>query len=373
MPRVNIAPTDLDRLVTGLEDLARGPEAQLLLIACGPAAIPPLARYLAGPPALHPQPRLLAAQALGAIGGPAAVRALGAALVADSFERASPVVRLAEEAVRAGIAAELGALGDRAAIDPLLVALRRSHLVAAGEALLQLGEPRAIPPLVEALRDPFVSGRASRVLAGFGPRAVPALVAALAGGEWVDGRETPPSVEQRTGSARLLGVIGDPRARPALAAALGDPTPEVRTAAAIALGALGAAPDTAGLIPALIDALRSPDWPVREDAGDALVRLGPPAVRPLARMLVDATSARAPVAVLHAGARTLARLGPEGTSALAALVHHEEPLLRSVALAHVPVDDELGRAQLEQARRDPDARVRRTAEARRRRGRGERP
>lgn len=197
MPRVNIAPTDLDRLVTGLEDLARGPEAQLLLIACGPAAIPPLARYLAGPPALHPQPRLLAAQALGAIGGPAAVRALGAALVADSFERASPVVRL--------------------------------------------------------------------------------------------------------------------------------------------------------------------------------VRVGPRAVRPLARMLVDATSARAPVAVLHAGARTLARLGPEGTSALAALVHHEEPLLRSVALAHVPVDVELGRALLEQARRDPDARVRRTAEARRRRGRGERP
>jgi HEAT repeat protein len=367
MPSGNVAPPmpqDLERLAAGLEDLKRGPEAQLRLIACGPAAIAPLARFLAGPPGLHPQPRMLAAQALGAIGGPEAVQALGAALVADTLDQVSPAVRLSEEAVRATIASELGALGDRSAIGPLLVALRRWHLVAAGEALLGFGESRAIPSLVEALRDPFSSERASRVLVGFGDRAVPALVAVLAGGERVDGRETPPSVEQRRHAARLLGTIGDPRSRPALTAALGDETPEVRTAAAIALSADPSAADPPAVVPVLVEAVGAPDWFAREDASEALLRVGPAAVDPLVRRLVDGAATGVPLAALHAVARTLARLGSSGAAALAALARHEHPIVRGLALAHVPAAQPAGRALLERARHDPEPRVRRTAEAR---------
>jgi hypothetical protein len=46
------------------------------LIAYGQAAVDPLAAYLLGPPTAHPQPRMLAAEVLGAIGGARAAQAL---------------------------------------------------------------------------------------------------------------------------------------------------------------------------------------------------------------------------------------------------------------------------------------------------------
>jgi HEAT repeat protein len=85
-------------LVRGLDDLARGPAAQALLIALGERAIEPLGRFLLAGPSLHPQPRMLAAEALGCIGGPRASRALLEALLAGDPRTLPPVLRLSEEA-----------------------------------------------------------------------------------------------------------------------------------------------------------------------------------------------------------------------------------------------------------------------------------
>ena len=89
---------DPEVLVRGLGDLSRGAEIQVLLISLGKPSVPALTRFLLGPPELHPQPRLLAAQALGHIGGGGAVRALIAAMCRGPIPALSAVLTFSEEA-----------------------------------------------------------------------------------------------------------------------------------------------------------------------------------------------------------------------------------------------------------------------------------
>jgi HEAT repeat protein len=228
-----------EQLVQALEDLQRGPEAQVRLVILGESAVAPLARFLLGPPGLHAQPRMLAAEALGLIGGARAAEALAAALVAGDLASLDPVVRLSEEAVREVMARELGQLGAPAAVEPLVEALQRFRLVEAGLALARLREPRAVPLLVECLEDPFRRERAGAALVEFGPVGVDALIESLRERRMFDGDEVRPSLERRAESARLLGELGDPRAEPALRESLTDGARDVRVAAAVALARLG--------------------------------------------------------------------------------------------------------------------------------------
>jgi HEAT repeat protein len=357
-----------DDLIRGLDDLKRGPEVQLLLISLGEAAIASLARYLLGPPSLHAQPRMLAAEALGAIGGPSAVRALAAALVVGDLAALPLPLRLSEEAVRNCSARELGRLGDRSAVDALLQALRRFHLVEAGAALARFRDARAIPPLVDCLDDPFIRERAAVTLLEFGQDAAAALIDGLHRRESRDGMETAPSVERRAVCARLLGEIKDRRGEAVLLASLGEEAREVRTAAAIALPRMGASAGSEDLMGALIDGLRSDDPTLADECGEALAAFRGAAVRALVDALgieaerANAEGDHAPSRPLLAMARTLGRMGEPGLRALVSLARHASPLVRGVAVANLGrAHSALARSVIVRAVKDPDVRVRRTA------------
>lgn len=138
----------------------------------------------------------------------------------DGFVRATAAKLLADLGSRdnADVLAE-HLLGDP---DPLV----RQR---AAEALAVLGGEPAIVALVRALDDPMQPVRLAVVegVLDLAPgRAIDPLVRMLAeDGAW----------EIRVRAARALGASGDPRAEPALEAALGDPNEFVRAAAAHAL------------------------------------------------------------------------------------------------------------------------------------------
>jgi HEAT repeat protein len=201
----------------------------------GEPAIEPLARFLLSPPDQHPQPRVLAAEAPGAIGGPRAVQALIAAPSSRDLKPLPLELRLAEEAVHSAIARELERLRDRSAVETLRRALQRDHLVEAGVVLARWGETGDIPPLIDCLEDPFIRDRAAAALREFGQSARVPLLASLARHTWMEGAEARWSIERRAASARLLGEIADPRARLTLMGMLADDAAEVRLAAALAL------------------------------------------------------------------------------------------------------------------------------------------
>jgi HEAT repeat protein len=359
-----------EEMVAGLEDLQRGPQVQLLLIAMGEAAVGPLARFLLGPPGLHPHPRMLAAEALGAIGGPRAIAALISALLAEDFAGLPDVLKLSEEAVRNCVARELGRSGARRAVEPLLEALGRFHLIEAGCALARFREARAVALLVERLEDSFVRERALEALLEFGPEAVGPLIESLGRRRSREGVELRPSVERRSVSLRLLGELRQPRAARAVARCLSEDTPEVRVAAAVALARLAPGIRSSEVARALLEGLRSPDPTVVEQCVEALVWTGSVIVA----TIVDALTAeadraevddeRAHASVLRSMARVLGRMGASGRAALTSLVGHRNPLIRGLALANLArADLALAAPLLRHALRDPDPRVRRTAAA----------
>ncbi|HXJ78150.1 MAG TPA: hypothetical protein VMS64_05650 [Candidatus Methylomirabilis sp.] len=359
---------DPERVVQGLEDLQRGQEFVLLLIAIGEPALDALARFLLGPPSPHPQPRMLAGEALGAIGGAKASRVLAEVLDRASPGPHSPVLALSEEAVRNCAARQLGHLGDPASVEPLLDALRRLHLIGAGEALVRFRETRAIPLLVECLSDAFSRERVAAALLEFGHEAVGALVAALRTIELNGGVEPSRSVERRAACARLLGEIKDPRGEPALGERLEDPALEVRRSAAIALALV--APEA--LIPERVRVLIGGlgDSALSDECAEALLATPEDALPRLAAAVsAEAAAAsshgtRGALRRLRSMVRVIARMGEPGTRALAQLAHHDSALVRGLAVAHLGrTGAPIARSIVAAALRDPDARVRRTAAA----------
>lgn len=363
--------TDHWELVAGLDDLQRGRQAQLALIALGERSIDPLARFLLGPPAPHPQPRMLAAEALGAIGGPRAVQGLITALSSADRKTLPLDLRLAEEAVHSAIARELERLDDRSAVGPLLQALRGAHLIEAGTVLARWGEARAVPPLVDCLEDPFIRDRAASALREFGHTAAIPLIASLLRRVHIAGAEARWSVERRAESARLLGEIGAARARPALRAVLRDDAFEVRIAGALALSRLEKDPSCEAMA-LLIEGLGCENPNLADECADALAGLGAfalPALRDaLEREVTDQNQERrdilSPSPRLRAIARVLGRLGTPGVEVLLSLTRHANAPVRGAAIANLMrLDPATAQPALVAALRDPDARVRRTAHA----------
>jgi len=231
--------------------------------------------------------RIKTVQALGASGDPRAVPTLIQAL-ADSD---ADIRRMAAEA--------LGKLGDPQAIPALAQTLRDSEWdvrCAAAEALGKFNDPQAVPALIEALGDSDwdVRSAAAEALGAIGdPQAVPALsVWAYAGEDAAqDALLTlghpalglPQAVAQLAAQGawgvliralpnekvrKAIVELGTP-ALPALIEALGDPSEEVRGAAAEALGDIGD--------PQAVLALRQAQWDldknVRRAAAEALSKL----------------------------------------------------------------------------------------------------
>jgi hypothetical protein len=191
----------------------------------------------------------------------------------DAVEPLVAALRDADPGVRWHASAALMQLGRRAsgsapalrvAMDDPVWTVRN----AAGRALEEVAGPEDVPALAQSLADPSVETRyhAARALARQGEDAapaVPALSIALRDEDW----------EVRTEAVRALSNAGG-AAAPALPGLLGvlegDVDPQVREAAAWALGALDDAPGTAD---ALRRALADPEVSVRRAAASVLARL----------------------------------------------------------------------------------------------------
>lgn len=136
--------------------------------------------------------------------------------------------------------------------------------VNAAEALWKIDRhPKAVPTLADMVHRPKDPGSYQAVVAlgGLGPQtdaAVSALVTAF--------RHADPDV--RRAAARALGEIG-PAAIPELKQVLAGPDQEVRRRAVEALGWIGSE-----AVPALIESLKDESPPVRRAAARALGRLG---------------------------------------------------------------------------------------------------
>jgi hypothetical protein len=128
----------------------------------------------------------------------------------------------------------LGEIGDPAAVRALLEAVRDPNAYVrrqAARALGQIGDASAVPGLIGALNDDrhFVREQGVEALARIGAASVSGLADAL--------REQNPAA--RFHIVEALGSIGDVSAVPALIDALSDTNPYVRQSAAGALGDLG--------------------------------------------------------------------------------------------------------------------------------------
>jgi HEAT repeat protein len=156
--------------------------------------------------------------------------------------------------------------------------------IQAAGGLAKVKSEAAIPQLVHMLLTdtPWVAARIADQLVSYGPVAVPFLMENVRDehqGHLVDPRILAAAV-------RILGMIGDHKAAPAIAPLLDHPVTDVRVAAAAALGSAG----TGGSIPALIDALADAEWQVRAAAASALAAFSDSsATEPVKRLLSDSS------------------------------------------------------------------------------------
>mgnify|MGYP001247286718 FL=1 len=170
----------------------------------------------------------------------------------------------------------------------------------------QIGDPRAARPLLEALRLEGVhAGDAAEALAGLGHGATDALLWALHEG----------SPRARTVAAHLAGTGGVRAAAPLLVDLVErNPAPTVAATAVTALGLVGRSSDIGAIAGATV---RYHPPQLRRAAAEALGELGDPlGVAVLVRLLADRESQ-----VSEAAARSLLALGPAGRAALALNAH----------------------------------------------------
>jgi HEAT repeat protein len=301
-------------------------------------------------PQLPPDVRPLdvkVAETLGAI-GPAASEALVAALRSDDARvrlnaaiglchmRTPPVdavvVLLSDERpeTRAAAAVALGKIarqGKEVPLDPLAAAVRDKDAGVRAQAALALGlvrGPKWFDALAVALGDPEVSVRRAAIEAATqhtgNPRAREAILAALGD----------KAAEVRLDAARVLAAYPYPwdEAVEPLMTALRDKEPQVRAAAAVALGRQPSAKDQ-GAIDPLLAALKDQVAEVRAPAARALGRMRDGrALDPLLAALKDPdASVRAAAAAALGGITDPRALD----AAIAALKEDPDPRVRSGA------------------------------------------
>lgn len=180
------------------------------------------------------------------------------------------------------------------AVDPLIVTLKKGPWTlrkSVAKTLGDIGNTRAVEPLINAFQNQGnkVREAAARVLGQLGDKkAVKPLIAALGNDKEWDVREA---------AARALGQIGDQRAVQPLIGALnmihlprsyyGGITIAIRRAAVYSLGQIGDARAVEPLI-SLLDSRRI----ASAGAKDALVMIGEPAIEPLIETLKDKKTPR---------------------------------------------------------------------------------
>lgn len=232
-----------------------------------------------------------------------------------------------DEATRLRAAEALAAAGE----SPVLLAGSladeswRVRRVAA-EGLATGGGPEVLATLVDALRDhhrdPALLNAALTALARTRDDAAKLVMELL----------ELPSPEVRTYAALALGLMGDPRAVPALMKRLADDDTNVRFHAIEALGRIRDG-DAADALAAIAE---ERDFFLSFAALDALAEIGEPAVVPRIIPLLDDSSLLAP-AVLSIGA-----LGSEETAIpLARLIEQPDAPVAQIAKALVAIQDRM--------------------------------
>jgi HEAT repeat protein len=276
-------------LVRGLDNLCWNFQVQAEILGLGARAVPALAAYLLGAPSHFASGRVLAAEALGHIGGEISFQSLLAALDPHRLLGMDPVFRLSEEEVQNAAARELGRLGDRRAIPALLEALCHHRLLGAAAVLVQFHVPSALPWLVEGLEDAFKRARLAEAILTMGTAAIPYLMATLDRRRMYGEYELLPSLERRAEALRLLGLLGAKEAGSAIHNALTDGSDIVRVEAALALTVLEQGDGVLDAVPALLAGLTHSDFLQRDRCVEALIRIGPRVLPFIARTLADGT------------------------------------------------------------------------------------
>ena len=196
----------------------------------------------------------------------------------------------------------LGRIGGRAAVESLVAAVRSGRFFRTFPAIDVLGrtaDPRALAPLSELLEDPQYCREAARALGHSGdPGAVAPLLelikqrgdaqVRLAALALIDLRE---NYATFYGNAEAIDLLIRDRAAPGVAlrlvAAIRSAAPAEQAAMARILGALGS-PEA---FPVLTDLLAGPDA-IAQPAAEALKRLGDAGLMTLSAALRDGDSAR---------------------------------------------------------------------------------
>jgi MFS family permease len=354
-------------LVARLENLGEIARVQGEILAAGPATIPALAHLLDGPPSSFPQPRVAAAECLGAFGTDRAVEALVRAVARDHTALADPVVGFAEESVRNAAARQLARFPTPTVRAVLCDALVRHHLIGAGTALAEIGEPAAIEPLIDCLGDDAKRTHALAALRQFDTRAIEPLRDAVILRRPATGAESPSSVIRRTAAIELLAELRTVDAVPVLREAQGDCEERVAIAAAVALAEISpedVAPEL------LVLGLELPDVVRQADCARALTVLGrraAPALRDAAmtggvrtpaldHWHLRASTRRRAIALLRTTAADILATVAD------ALLRDDDPGVRHEALRGLAALDHPQRvAWLAVAARDPDPRIRAAA------------
>jgi hypothetical protein len=130
---------------------------------------------------------------------------------------------------------------------------------------------------------------------------------------------TDPDPQVRSAAAWALSQMGPKGASAvtALARALSDSNPRVRSLAGVALASMGTA--AASAVPQLIDALKDPVDYVRVPAADALGAIGPAAQAAVPALAQRLLARDEQVMVLRSAATALGKMGPAAREALPAL------------------------------------------------------
>ena len=282
--------------------------------------------------------------------------------------------------------------GAKAAVPALIEALKdegENVRWMAGYALEEMGSDAraAVPALIEALKDEDegVRAEAAEALAEIDPNvrvAVPVLLkmledelrhrrsrAAAALGKIGPDVEAAVSAfidaskDKRThvwGNYALFKIASRPDTIPALIEAMGDENGDVREEAADALGRIG--PDARAAVPALTKALSDEHEGVRYYAALALAAIGPDAgaaVPALIRALRDEKDF-----VRWKAARALGRIGPDAEAAIPAVIEMldagdgPDRWVAAEALAEIGPDAEAAVPALTKALEDDDEDVR---------------
>jgi hypothetical protein len=269
----------VEELIEKLESIHESDRGAAELIAMGYRAVPALRDFLLnGRPSTVFQPRMVAVEVLGKIGGK---EVLLEYLKAPSHT-SDPATRFAEEAVRSTAARELARWPGEDVAVTLIDVMREKPLPGACDAAGQLRLNSAAPYLVDALADDVNRPRAINALRRILPGAKPLLIETTL--RWLASRigGADPALDRKAlAAARILSesdVSEEEAAK--LGPLLHSEVPEMAACGARILLSQHSR-DIGAIAGALIGVLARAPWFVRDDIRDLLAACGPDVLKPL--------------------------------------------------------------------------------------------